>query len=425
MPPSVPTATFTDEFYLFQWEPEQVTVTFDGLFEKRNGGGTWCEITIESAAPPAPGVLYGPKNFNLSTSSTALANDLSELRPDVDWRGLLTQVSGIGIKRWREGDPLLDLSTVTPASGSLWLLPGFIEARGATVLAAAGGAGKSTLALGACLAVATGLPVLGMTPLRQCVAAYLDWEADAETHQERLQALWHGMGRSGDVPPMLVYYKRQVASMMDSARTLRRQLAADGVGFAVVDSAGYARGGGVADDEATNRMYLAIRSLDMPVLVVDHLNRSTIMNPNQPALPIGSVYSTNAPRRVWTMRSVETGSGLSIGLRDEKRNNGRQQPSLGFDLRFEMEGDTILSASYTPTSPLDLPATTQPGRKYQIATAIREMGGEPMGVDEIARATDLSEANVRAVLNQNSEWFVNVGTRRDARWALLSTHEVA
>jgi hypothetical protein len=255
--------------------------------------------------------------------------------------------------------------------------------------------------------------MLGITPADVRRVAYLDWEADAETHHERMRALWAGHGER-ELPEGVILYRRQVSSMAETAQTLRRQLAQAGVGFVVIDSAAYARGGGVSDDEATNKMFLAIRSLDVPALVVDHLNRQTIANPKLKALPIGSVYATNAPRRVWVMRA----EGQALTLSDEKRNNTRQQPMLAYTVAFESdEEDAILEARYSRSGLLSLPPSVQPGRKLEVAAYIEEHG--PATVKELSGALGITEANVRAVLSNNKDWFQKEATGE--RWGRLST----
>lgn len=417
---SEPRKTFTEDFFRFDFETEMVSVTMERIAEKRGAGaGIVCELTIESSEPTAPGGLY-LGTFNLLTANTALANKLKARREDVDWDGLLTAIAGIAVKRYRQGEPVVDLAEVVPTLRSRWLIPGFVEdTTRPTLIAAGGGVGKSTIGLAAAVTVASGVPVLGLTPARQCAVLYMDWEADADVHSERLRALWRGMGLDGAVPPMLFHYQRQVASLHESVSTIRRRVAELGIGFAVLDSVGFARGDDPNSAEATIRLFVANRKLGIPVLAIDHMSKEMLANPQSRKTAIGSVYTENSVCRVWVMKGEQVEPGvLAISLSDEKRNNTAKQPSLAYHVRLEDDGTTDqrpVSIAYERADYHDLPSGTQPGgQKYTMAKVIEEYGGNATD-EQIAESMGVTTGTVRTLLARHKDWFVRLDSGRIGR----------
>ena len=417
---STPRATFCDDFFRFDYPDEEVSLLLERLAEKR-GGGIQCELTIETAAMPHPGVLYSG-NFNLLTSNKALANTLRE-RQNIDWDGILVQVAAVSKKRYREGDPLIDLAEVEPSQRSRWLMRGFVEdTTRPTLIAAGGGTGKSTIGVAAAATVATGIPFLGIEPQRQCSVLYMDWEADAEIHAERLQALWRGIGRDGAFPPGLVYYQRQLASLHESVATIRRRIAEEAIGFAVLDSVGMARGDDPNSAEATIRMFAANRKLGIPVLAIDHMSKEVLSKKTR-ATAIGSVYTENSVCRVWVMKGAEQPDGsIGLSLEDVKRNNTPRQRTLAYVMRYEDDGtedQRPVVIRYDRTDFRDLPRETMPSgqssQKWLMAKVIEENGGRPVPDGLIAEAMGISEKQVRALLSRHDDMFIRVDGQGIAR----------
>jgi hypothetical protein len=420
--PSKPRATFTEDFYRFEYEAEQVTLVLERLAEKRGGGGIGCELEITTGAPNVEGLIYSG-NFNLLTSSKALANQCRD-RLDVDWDGIFTQVAAVSKKRYREGEPVVDLATVEPSAHARWLVKGFVEdTTRPTLIAAGGGTGKSTIGVAVAGTVATGVPMLGIPPSRQCPVLYLDWEADASIHAERLQALWRGAGRSGEFPQGLIYYQRQVASLSESVATIRRRVAEEGIGFAVLDSVGMARGDDPNNAEATIKMFVANRKLGIPVLAIDHVSKEVLASKTR-ATAIGSVYTENNVCRVWVMKGVEQpGGGIALSLEDVKRNNTARQKTLAYVMHYLDDGtedQRPVEIRYERKDFRDIPLETMPvngGQKWRMAKVIEEHLGKPVPDSDIADALGIDEKQVRALLSRHSDMFVRVEGQGIARVA--------
>jgi hypothetical protein len=406
--PSKPAVTFTEDFYRLDYRDEECSLLLERIGEKRGaGGGIVCELTVESSEITTAGILYSG-NWNLLTSHKALSNDMAARRSDVDWLGVLTQAAGICKKRYREGDPLVDLAAVESSEAVRWVLPGFVEATSRpTLVAAGGGTGKSTLGLGAGLSVATGVPMLGIAPLYQAPVLYLDWEADPEIHHDRMIALWQGAGRDPvDFPHGLVMYQRMVASMSESATTLRRKMAEMNIGFVVLDSIGMARGGAPEDAESTIKLFSAARTLNVPILAIDHLSKEVLSNPAARKGPIGSVYTENNVCRVWIMESVDSGDGLAVSLKDVKRNNGKALAPLSYRVHFEDDDDgRPVSIRYERASLAALPHEIQTGgNKWRLAAYLEEVA-RPVTDEEAVEGSGIPRTSVRVLLNRHPDMF--------------------
>ena len=423
---SRPRATFLEDVYRFEWTDEQIELVFERFAEQR-GGGLRCELTVTTSRPPSPGLLFQGL-FNLLTSNLQLLKKLEARVPGVDWDGLVTQAGAITLRRYREGSPLVDLATEQAEVTSRYLLPPLIARDGATVWAADGGTGKSVIALAAALSVATAVPLLNAHPHQVGPVLYLDWEADEETHRERLWALWNELG-TGDAPPLdSIHYVYQTASLHELATTLRRRVAETGAVLVVIDSLGLARGGAPEDAEATIRTFRAVRSLGVPALCIDHVSKAQREGHVKRKTAIGSVYTRNSARLVWVVeKAQEEGSADStVAFTIDKFNFGKLPRRRGFRLHFESEGEgddeRLISIAIDPAGE-EVVQQIAGGqeRKWEIASVLKAAPA-PLTAEEVAASIGVSTNRARNVLTDHeSTFFTRVGRGRPARWALLES----
>lgn len=433
---SKPKVTFLEDTYRFEWADEQVELVFERFAEQR-GGGLRCELVVTTSRPPSPGLLFQGL-FNLLTSNSQLVKQLDGRVPGLDWEGLLTQAAAITLRRYREGSPLVDLATEPTDTPSRYLLPPLVARDGATVWAADGGTGKSVLALAVALSVASALPLLDAHPHEIGPVLYLDWEADEETHRERLWALWRGLGRDLDIaePPPLeaIHYVYQTASLSELATTLRRRVAETGAVLVVIDSLGLARGGAPEDAEATIRTFRAIRSLGVPALCIDHVSKAQREGQVKRKTAIGSIYTRNSARLVWVVEKAqqEGAADSTVAFTVDKFNFGKLPRRRGFRLHFESESpeatsdhseedEQLVRIRIEPTA--ESMAHQIAGgqeRKWELASALKAAPA-PMTVDELATSVGITPNRARNILSAHEgTFFTRVGTARPVRWALLA-----
>lgn len=343
-PPVTPIGTYsfkaTDWDYRFEWE-EGVRVLVDRIHEER--GDVLCEITIECVEGEEWTLLHGPAKLNLIADRTLgqLAKALGE-RVELDWVGLLTQVKAKSIQQYRQGSPLIRLADVTLSDGPRYLLPPFIYNTGVSTLVADGGTGKSLVAVACLVAVCTGEPVLGEYPNLTGPCVYLDWEADEETHYERLAAICAGLG----MPiPTNLYYQSMVGSLSEAIATMRKKVASVDAVLVASDSTGMARGDEPNSADSTIKLFRAFRSLYVPVLAVDHVSKEQRKEGmGGGADPIGSIYTRNASRLVWSAEGnqLEGSDDKIVIFRNSKANFGRKEPQRSYRFRFESDAIGVL-----------------------------------------------------------------------------------
>ena len=359
-------ATYLADTYRFTWINEGIEILVDRLQEQR--GDLICEMTVRVTVP-FPDLLRQAK-FNLSAARTRTewANDLTRRREvaEIDWFAAIEQACTLSLRRWREGTPFIDLGLVEPSEDDAYLLRPYIIEGAASGIFADGGTGKSLIALAAALSIATGEPVLGVVPSRCCPVLYLDWEWDEVAHAERLQALC--LGSLIEVPTEMLFYRREVASIEQTAPGIRRFVATHEIGLVIVDSLGFARGGEPESADLTIKTFAVFRSFGVPVLFVDHIAKHALDR----AHSFGSVYTRNSARLMWRLDAEEDNSGSRrIGLVNTKWNRRYQRPR-GLLLSVEMdEQERLISVKFQDCEP-PLATLRTAGYKEAVLAALKQ-----------------------------------------------------
>lgn len=425
-----PEVDFLGDTYVFRWPPDGVELSMERLHEAR-GGELTAEVTVMSGRDDVSGLLHHARlNLVSTTARQAIVKSLGQRIPDetVDWGGALELACHIAIKRWRDGDPVIDLRRVPARCGSRFLLEPFIEVDGPTILFADGGTGKSMFAMAIGVSIATGLTVFDRPPQTASPVLYLDWEADANTHAERLTSICRGLNIERDIAP--IYYRRQFASLAEAAPTIRRHIAELHAGFVIVDSMGAARGGEPESADNTIRLFNAARSLGVPWLGVDHVTKNGSVDGSQPTKPFGSVFTHNLARITWGMERVEDfGDGrMTLVLTNHKTNNGRPVRRHGYEVAFVSKDDQPYSVRYVDADVRSMPGMFERlSLPQQIADVLSRMN-KPISVADILRCLTADGVttkveHIRTSLNRSKGRFVQVPQSDPPLWGLRSTAE--
>lgn len=349
---STPRVTFNNNVHRYQFQDESVTLTLD-RFDQGRDGALNCELEIAGRS----GLLKPPSRTNLlaertlSSLAKALAaktkGDLTEL----DWDDILGIVAYQSVKRFRSGDDPVDLTTVSGwRERPRFLLWPFLESTGDTILFADGGSGKSTIALLLAVMVATGVEILPETKINATGnVLFLDYEADEQTHAERLEAIRAGYDPPLAIPPGAVIYKRMYAPLHEAVDDLVKYIAKHDIKMVVVDSLGRARGGAPEGSEETLRVFNALARLQVPRLLIDHLSKDAIFNERGNSRPIGSIYTHNNARLTWSLTAADShirdsldAAYHSIALINHKNNNGKLQGRRTYSLTYYTDGEERL-----------------------------------------------------------------------------------
>jgi hypothetical protein len=214
-----------------------------------------------------------------------------------------------------------------------------------------------------------------------------------------------------------------VASLKESATAAARVIQDLGAGLVIIDSVSMARGGSSKEDDTTIAFHRAARSLNVPVLLIDHVSKEAIQNDDL-RFAIGTVVSTNGVRRSWSVETQqeEDSPDATVLIENHKHNNGSRAGRYAFRFHFESHrderGDEHLDrVTITPTEFRD--AVQASGALHRltnqdkIVTALRE-AGRSLSVQEIReylgeQGLAVSEGTIRTTLNRNDHTFAGSG----------------
>ena len=361
MPFLPPNTTFNEDLYRFHWPTVGVECVLERFSETIDDIRVEIVINLDHA-------LYGGRLYSgrLLLSGPNSRRDVQRAleervpRDVIDWGAVLEQVCLLSRERYRQGEPTVDLALIDFLERPRFLLPPFIVHNGISIPYGDGGTAKSLFALRWCVELA----VLGFPSL------YLDWEDDAQTHAERLQAIANGMGV--DICEGLIYYQRRSAPLAASVREIRRFIAEHSIQHAVVDSVGMAAGD-PNDHGLMIEAVRAARSLQIASTLVHHLPKDA----KDKTKPFGSVYASNEARLTWLFEKAqeEGADDLAVVLTNHKHNRGKLQPKQAYRVRFTNDGDTLISVEFEATALGQIDAFRHKLKQHElIAQALKANG---------------------------------------------------
>ena len=412
-------ATYLHDTYRFLWSDEGIEIIADRLQETR--GDLVCEMSVKTMRPFVGLLREGKFNLSATRTRTEWANAFEKRQPEIDWYAAIEQACTLALRHWREGAPFIDLSLVEPREDDAYLLRPYIIEGATSGVFADGGTGKSLFALAIGLSVATGIDIVGAVPARQAPVLYLDWEWDAEAHAERLQAIARGLDI--EIPADTVIYRRESASIIESAASIRRVVVERGIGLVIIDSLGFARGGEPESAELTIKTFTALNSFGCPVLFVDHVAKHATDKSHS----FGSVYTRNSARLMWRMDAPDQDvqAVKHIGLVNTKWNRRYQKPK-GLLLTIESDDqDRLVSVRFDDAEP-PLQSLGRGGIKEAVMAVLK---ANPEGLSITDIRVSLEAENFKATENvigatlgkqANKAMF----TFRDRRWFLVTESTV-
>ena len=315
----------------------------------------------------------------------------------IDWPSLLEEAARLTSGMESEGEPVVTLSELPHVPATPHLIDPLIKESETTILFGDGGTGKSTIALAAMLALHTGDPVGPLFPQQQRRGLYIDWEAEADTHRARLEALSNGLGLIDHLPD--INYLRCHTGLHDHIRQIKAALTRTGATFVVIDSAGAACAGEPEKAEAALRFFNALRSLKTTALVVAHVTKD-----ESKGKPYGSVFWHNMGRA--TFEVIQQGDNpegeINIGVYQRKANNSRLARPFGLNFVFDDEVTYVLRADLTEFEDL---ATRLPVAA-QLTGVLRH--GQKSLQDIYQALPEINQQTIRQTLHRRTE-FIDQG----------------
>lgn len=391
-----PDVTYTMDTHRYIYATAEIEILYE-RFHEDSRDGLLAEITVQTSRHPRPGLLYNGRLVLAGPNSRqSVVRALEKRRgddflSDVDFDGMLVQTAFMSLRRWRLGEPAIQLSEVQPSGQAKWLLYPYLQDKAICILFGDGGSGKSTLAEGMGLSVVTGRNVLGNAPLYTGNVLYLDWETEAESNYELLAALCRGLDME---VPSGFWYKRMNLSFPAGIAAVRQDVSAHNIKLVIIDSIGLA--GGDEPERAGTKIALfnAARTLsDCTILAIDHVAQSNHRK------PYGSVYTRNIARIAWGIdKAQEEGTDrLAVGLRLEKINRGKVVPRQGFNLEYISDQETLSEIRVEKMDPMTIDDFKHKAPLYrQLA---HELGNGAKDIETLADLLEKPENTIKATLS--------------------------
>lgn len=416
-----PQATYQEDHYTFRWDSGFVA-TIERFSESRDD--IRAELTVTSGLDGSQ--LYFGRLLLMGPRSRAdVVRALNQRDDEPDWQGMLEQVCTLSLRRYREGAPAIDLVTGDVGEAGRYLVRPFVFDDAVNMLYGSGDSGKSLFTMFLALVVASDQEIGGLIPERSGPVLILDWEDGPATHKERL----HGLAVAAGVTLSegQVIYRRMDASLKESVREIRKDIAKYQAVLVIVDSIGMACGGDPNDAGAIIEAMLAARSLGVPSIAVHHIAKTAKDKSN----PYGSVYATNEARMSWLVESERDQGVLTQVFTNHKANRGARHDRMQYQAIFtedeyeHIERIDMRQASFTETKTVG-----GGGQKWKIADLLKTGG---MTVKEIADALGYSRESTRKVLARSEGdlftrldgglWGVQDKTRQDTERHVFGTRQ--
>jgi len=415
-------------------EDLKVKIIFERMTDGDNGA-IWSEArALIVSEEHDPITVIPPSRTNLMNATKGgsgwkgLAQTLGEMASVVKWDAAVAQGVEQAIEVYRNGETETALRTGNLELGHPFLLEPFVATSGVSVFYGEGGTGKSLLALGMAVAVAGDLPVFGQYPRVSGPVVYFDYEDDSSVHEERLTAILSSLKVDSLKHP--IWHRSLVAKVSQSQATMRRTVQERGAVMAVLDSIGMGRGGNANTAEDTVRMFRALRSLDVPTLAIDHVNKEDKRS-GEVASPYGSVYTINSARLLWgavAAPAMTTETKKFLNLTNTKANRVALHPPMGISVAYQNQRDDTAKARWLDKVDFAVMdewwSAKEPDTWAIIEHYMEQHPIERYSITELAMFLDMPRGTVEKAMQRNARSVVKEKRGREYVYGLILGNNV-
>lgn len=410
---SNPTVSVSGDVQVYHWKAEGISITLERFYENHREGHVTAEATVRLAPDSSPDsknlhIHQARINLTSTAAKNGLAKRLNESRNGIQWRDVIEQLTVLGLRQFRTGEPVISIGTRDIQRDRRWLLWPFLRAGTPTVLYGAGGLGKSYLAVFFGLLVQTGFEMLMFRPEVGNVL-YLDYEDDAEELEERLKALKAGIGPVMDKAEIRYRYSHH--RITHDLTELQRIVATNDIQLVIVDSLTGATGGMVNEADENTKLFNALRSLHVTSLLIDHVSKG-----DQTGAPTGSVVKYNRARSVWQIKKAQEAGAdsMRLGLYHTKINSSKLMQPIGLQLDF-VGDDPVEQVAISGVSVKDVPELEE-GLSLPVRIS-NVLSKGAMSAEEIAAELGADTNSVSVALSR-SQRFLRAGGKT---WGLRAS----
>ena len=228
----------------------------------------------------------------------------------------------------------------------------------------------------------------------------VDWELDGEDHRERLSLLF-----GNDVPTNL-FYMRAEAPLASEAEVIGREIKRHGTPYVIFDSVGMATEGPPESSVEAIKYFRTLREIGARgSLGIAHVTKNGEAADQK---PFGSAYWHNLARMTWSAKRDSSGpDSPAVRLVNRKTNLTAPWPDVRLQFEFGVDRIAVSSAvedggcvATRPEKPVSL--------RHQIARLLKDNGGQPMTIPNIAFALDANAETVARKVRQYPNLFVRL-----------------
>lgn len=383
---SLPEVTTNAGMYVLEWEPENIRISIDRLYDTK--GITTGEVAIQYKPPE--GSEYGHLHLaRLNLTSTrerqSLTNYLASRVSDIDWGAVIEQACVKTLEKHREGEPCTMVGNLPIAEQSKYsLYPLMLEGQ-PNLIFGPGGSGKTTVAA---------MFALQYVSSHEGSVLWLDYEWFQDEVNSLIKRLKDGMGLD---PELEIAYRFCAQPLADDILSIQRMVLETNAKLVVVDSVGAACGGDPMAPDVVLRYFSALRSLRVTTLSLDHVAKEN-------RGPFGSVYKLNSARNVWEAVKGTSDKGcLAVGLHHRKINSGPLLKPLGY--QFSYSPTSIMPQKTDARSIPEVLATM--AQSDQIEAALLRGAMTPQ---EISEETGMPASSISPLLSRfKDRKFIKLG----------------
>lgn len=339
-----PKITSTINGYRLEWAEDKLEIVVSRIRVHSDGKITGdVSLILGKAKQVEPSF-----NFNFTSEQTRkrLTNSLIEKYPDWkdNWMSIIDELSRQIQKSATEGEPVIQITSNDDVFPLEYLVSPIIPLNKPTAIFGDPGAGKSQLLL--ILAIVAALPwhdnplKLG-APKESTPILYLDYEADPDDLRRSLRAFVDGM-ELGWVP---IHYRRCSIPIAEDIEAIRNHADAVGAKAIFIDSTSLAAGGDLNKMDVATSYIRALRQMKLTSVSLSHTSKD---RESKSKTIIGSVLFEAGFRSVFECRGQEDEHTLDIALFHRKFNLGAKQPTMGYRISYNGQGNTV--EWYDPSS---------------------------------------------------------------------------
>ena len=346
--------------------------------------------------------------FNLSslTARKSMVGSLQRLEhaEGIPWDLVIEGFCMAVLNAQRAGQPWEEVGGPedgNPDESEAMILSPVLWAGAPTLLFAPGGSGKSTLAGAIAVSVTTGrIVVPGWRPMSAPVLL-LDWEDAGREWSRQIRAISRGAGIEA---PKLTY-RRMSGSLADQIEEIAAYVSQHATGLVVVDSVEAACGAGRESEgfnDRVQRLFDALRVLDVAVLLLDHVAGSDLDREGASPKPFGGIFKLNRARAVFELHAEKepTPERIEVSITDTKRNRRAKLPTQSLAINFS-DFDEQGRARCIRYEAVELSAPELVRRLSNIDRIDHLLRSGPQGTKAIASELDLTEAAVRTYVSRS------------------------